>query len=96
MNATLFRSAVLLACVLVSVLLLAACGGGGGAKDIAEQTWDCMAENAENPEIFEQSMLMMLPTASNLEEAKEMYIYVSSAAPIEELKVARDEACGSN
>ena len=49
-----------------------------------------------NPEIFEQSMLMMLPTASNLEEAKEMYIYVSSAAPIEELKVARDEACGSN
>ena len=96
MNATLFRSAVLLACVLVSVLLLAACGGGGGAEDIAEQTWDCMAENAENPEIFEQSMLMMLPTASNLEEAKEMYIYVSSVAPIEELKVARDEACGSN
>ena len=55
-----------------------------------------MAENAENPEVFEQSMLMMLPTASNLEEAKEMYIYVSSVAPIEELKVARDEACGSN
>ena len=94
MNATLFRTAVLLACVLVSVLLLAACGGGGGAKDIAEQTWDCMAENADDPEVFEQSMLMMLPTASNLEEAKEMYIYVSSVAPIEELKVARDEACG--
>ena len=53
-----------------------------------------MAENAEDSEVFEQSMLMMLPTASNLEEAKEMYIYVSSTAPIEELKAARDEACG--
>ena len=49
MNATLFRSAILLACVLVSVLLLAACGGGGGTEDIAEQTWDCMAENADEP-----------------------------------------------
>ena len=96
MNATLLRSAILLACILVSMLLLAACGGGGGKEDIAEQLWDCMAENAENPEVFEQSMLMMLPTASNLEEAKEMYIYVSSAAPMEELKAGRDEACGSN
>ena len=95
MNANLFRSAILLACVLVSVLLLAACGGGGGKEDIAEQLWDCMAENADDPEVFEQSMLMMLPTASNLEEAKEMYIYVSSAAPMEELKAGRDEACGS-
>ena len=94
MNSTLFRSAILLACVLLSMLLLAACGSGGGKEDIAEQTWDCMAENAEDSEVFEQSMLMMLPTASNLEEAKEMYIYVSSAAPIEELKAARDEACG--
>ena len=38
-------------------------------------------------------MLMMLPTASNLEEAKEQYIYVSSAASLEELKAGRDEAC---
>ena len=64
-------------------------------RDIAEQLWDCMAENADDPEVFEQSMLMMLPTASNLEEAKEMYIYVSSAAPMDELKAGRDEACGS-
>ena len=96
MNATLFRSAVLLACVLASMVLLAACGGGTGKENIAEQTWDCMAENADDPELFEQIMLGMLPTASNLEEAKEMYIYVSSAAPIEELEAARDEACGAN
>ena len=44
---------------------MAACGGGGGKEDVAEQTWDCMAENAEDPEVFGQSMLMMLPTASN-------------------------------
>ena len=96
MNSTLLRLVILLACVLVSVLLLAACGGGGGKENIAEQTWDCMAENAEDPELFEQIMLGMLPTASNLEEAKEMYIYVNSAAPIEELEAARDEACGAN
>ena len=96
MNSSLLRFAILLMCVLVSMLVLAACGGGGGKEDLAEQTWDCMAENAEDPEIFEESMLMMLPTASNLEEAKEMYIYVSSVAPIEDLEAGRDEACGSN
>ena len=39
---------------------------------------------------------MMFPTASNLEDAKEMYVYVSSAAQMEELKEARDEACGAD
>ncbi len=56
------------------MLLLAACGGGGGGgggkEDIAEQTWDCMAKNAEDPEIFEETMLRMLPAVSNLEEAQ--------------------------
>ena len=95
MNSTLPRFTIPPICVLVSMLLLAACGGGGGKDDIAEQTWECMAKNSD-PEIFEESMLVMLPTASNLEEAKEMYIYVSSAASIEELRAARDEACGEN
>ena len=54
---------------------LAACGGGGGKEDVAEQTWDCMAENAEDSEVFEQSMLMMLPTASN-----HIYCLVSDTA----------------
>jgi hypothetical protein len=92
--------------VLASILLLAACGGdsggvgagiGGGAKGkIAEETWDYTAENAVDPEIFEETMLMMFPTAGNLEEAKKMYIYVSSAAPVEEPEAARDEFCGAN
>lgn len=100
MNSTLLRNSFLLTCALVSMLLLAACGGGGvgggGKEDIAEQTWDCTAENAVDPEMFEETMLMMFPTASDLEDAKKMYIYVSSAAPIEELEAARDEACGAN
>ena len=54
---------------------LAACGGGGGKEDVAEQTWDCMAENAEDSEVFGQSMLMMLPTASN-----HIYCLVSDTA----------------
>ena len=100
MNSTLLKFAILLMCVLVSMLLLAACGGGdgggGGKENIAEQTWDCMAENAEDSEVFETSMRMMFPAASNLEEAKEQFIYASSVASIEELKAGRDEACGSN
>ena len=96
MNSTLLRFAILLMCALVSMLLLAACGGGGGKENIAEQTWDCMAENAGDSEVFETSMRMMFPAASNLEEAKEQFIYVSSAASIEELEAGRDEACGSN
>ena len=93
MNSTLLRYGIPLMCVLVFMLLLAACGGGGSKEDVAGQTWDCLAES--DPD-FEQSMRMMLPTANNLEEAKEMYIYVSSAAPMEDLKEARDEACGAN
>ena len=61
--------------------------------EVAEQTWDCMA-SAGDPEDFETSMLMMFSTANNLEEAKEQYIYVSSAPSLEELKAGRDEACG--
>ncbi len=91
MNSRLLRYAIPLMCVLV-MLLVAACGGGGSKEDIAGETWDCLAES--DP-YFEESMLMMLPTANNLEEAKEMYLYVSSAAPMEELKEARDEACGA-
>ena len=87
------RYAIPLMCVLVFMLLLAACGGGGSKEDIAGQTWDCFAEGDS---YFEESMLMMFPTANNLEDAKEMYVYVSSAAPMEELKEARDEACGAD
>ena len=93
MNSILLRPTILLMCVLVSMLLFAGCGSGGGKEDIAGETWDCMAETGD-PEVFEQSMLMMFPTASDLVEAKKMYVYVSSAAPIDELKAARDEACG--
>jgi len=52
-----------------------------------------LAENAENSETFEETMMRMFPAAGSLREAKEMYVYVSSAAPIEELEAARDEAC---
>ena len=90
MISPLLRYAIPLMCVLVFMLLLAACGGGGSKEDIIGQTWDCLAES--DP-YFEESMLMVL-SASNPEEAKKTYIYVSSAAPIEDLKVARDEACG--
>ena len=89
MNSTLLRYGIPLMCVMVFMLLLAACEGGGSKEDVAGQTWDCLAESAPD---FEQSMRMMLPTANNLEEAKEMYIYVSSAPPMEDLKEARDEA----
>ena len=96
MNSTLLRFTIPLICVLASLLLLAACGGGGSKEDIVKQTLDCMEENSEDSEIFEQTMVMMFPTANNLEEAKEQYIYISSVAPIEELEAARDEACGAN
>ena len=41
-------------------------------------------------------MLIMFPTANNIEEAKKQFIYVSSSASLEELKAGRDEACGGN
>ena len=79
---------------LVPLLLLAACASDEKAE-LAEQTWDCMA-NAGDPEIFEQSMLMMFASANNVEEAKEQYIYMASGLPLEELEAGRDEACGGN
>ena len=87
-----YRLIVPLMAVLVFMYLFAACASDEKTK-VAEQTWECMA-NAGNTEVFETSMLMMFPTASNLKEAKEQYIYVSSAASLEELKAGRDEACG--
>ena len=40
--------------------------------------------------------MMMFPTAQDIDDAKKQYIYVSQAAPLEELKEARDWACGSS
>ena len=78
-------------CILASILLLAACGGGESKEDIIAQTWDCWAEG--DPEIF-QSIVAMMPTAEDIDDAKAQFIYVSSVAPIEDLKASRDEACG--
>ena len=78
--------------VLVSMCLFAACATDAKAE-VAEQIWDCWA-SAGSPEDFETSMRMMFPAASNLEEAKEQYIYLSSAASLEELEAGRDDACG--
>ena len=75
---------------------LAACGGGesGESKeDILAQTWDCWAQG--DTEVFE-SMIMMFPTADDMDDAKAQFIYVSSVAPIEDLKASRDEACGAS
>ena len=40
-------------------------------------------------------MLAMMPTANDIDEAKEQFIYVSSVGPIEELKASHDRACGN-
>ena len=80
--------------VLLSLSLYPACATDEKAE-VAEQTWDCMAR-AGDPEVFETSMRLMFPTARNLAEAKEQYLYVSSAASLEELKASRDEACGGS
>ena len=85
--------AILLMCILASILLLAACGGGESKEDILNQTWDCWAQG--NTEVFEASMLMTFPTANDMDEAKAQFIYVSSVAPIEDLKASRDEACSN-
>ncbi len=94
MNSTLPKFAAPLICILASILLLAACGGGESKEDILAQTWDCLLEN--DPETFELSMLAMMPTANDIDEAKEQFIYVSSVAPIEDLKASRDRACGAS
>ena len=51
---------------------------------------------AETDPYFEQGMLMTFPTAENVEEAKEMFVYVSSVNSIEELKRGCDEARRAN
>ena len=71
---------------LASVLLLTACGGGESKEDILAQTWDCWAQGETG--VFEQSMLMMFPTAVDIDDARAQFIYVSSVAPIEELKAS--------
>ena len=98
--------AIPLMCILASILLLAACGGGESKEDILNQTWDCWAQGNTlnqtwdcwaqgNTEVFEASMLMTFPTANDMDEAKAQFIYVSSVAPIEDLKASRDEACSN-
>ena len=85
--------AIPLMCILASILFLAACGGGESKENIIAQTWDCWAQG--DTEIFEQSILMMFPTADDIDDAKAQFIYVSSVAPIEDLKASRDEACSN-
>ena len=89
------RYITLLSVVLALALTaaLAACGGGERKEDILTQTWDCWAQG--DTEVFEASMLMTFPTANNMDEAKAQFIYVSSVAPIEDLKASRDEACSN-
>ena len=76
------------------MLLLAACAGGESKEDILSQTWDCLSEN--DPETFELSMRAMFPTADDIDDARDQFIYVGSAAPIEDLKASRDEICGAS
>ena len=63
-------------------------------EDILAQTWECLLEN--DPENFELSMLAMMPTANDIDDARDQFIYVGSAAPIEDLKASRDEICGAS
>ena len=78
--------------IVVLGLMLAACASES-KEAVLEETWDCMAES--DP-VFEESMTMMFPTAQDIDDAKKQYIYVSQAAPLEDLKEARDLACGSS
>ena len=83
---------IALCSIVVLGLMLAACASDS-KEAVVEETWDCMAES--DP-VFEESMMMMFPTAQDIDDAKKQYIYVSQAAPLEELKEARDWACGSS
>ena len=76
--------------VALGALLVVACASDG-KEAVIKETLDCIAET--DP-VFEQSMMMMFPTAENLDDARKQYIYVSQAAPLDDLKAARDEACG--
>ena len=83
---------IALCSIVVLGLMLAACASES-KEAVVEETWDCMAES--DP-VFEESMMMMFPTAQDIDDAKKQYIYVSQSAPLEELKEARDWACGSS
>ena len=74
----------------LALLLVAACGGDSKESVIAEM-WDCQAEN--DP-AFEESMMLMFPSAEDLDDAKEQYIYISQVVSMDELKASRDYLCG--
>ena len=80
----------ILGTVLVLSLLLAAACGGESKESVMKEMLDCQAEN--DP-YFEESMMAMFPSAADLDDAKEQYIYMSQFASMEELKEARDYAC---
>lgn len=73
----------------VGLLLGPGCASNSKQAVITEML-DC---RAANDPFFEESMMMMFPSANNLDEAKEQYIYISQAASMEELEAARDQAC---
>ena len=78
-------------CIIMALGILLAVACASDSKEaVIKETLGCMAEN--DP-VFEQSM-MMFPTARDLDDARKQYIYVSQAAPLDELKAARDEVCG--
>ena len=80
------------ACITIALGILLAVSCASDSKEaVIEETLDCMAAN--DP-VFEQSMMMMFPTAQNLDDARKQYIYVSQAAPLDDLKAARDQVCG--
>ena len=83
---------IALCSIVVLGLMLAACASES-KEAVLEETWDCMAES--DP-VFKEGMMMMFPTAQDIDDAKKQYIYVSQAAPLEDLKEARDLACGSS
>ncbi len=79
-------------CIILALGMLLAVACATGSKEaVVEETLDCMAKS--DP-FFEQSMMMMFPTARDLDDARKQYVYVSQAAPLDDLKAARDEVCG--
>ncbi len=76
--------------ILAPALLLAVACASDSKEAVIKETLDCMAANDPG---FEQSMMMMFPTAQNLDDARKQYTYVSQAAPLDDLKAARDQVC---